>query len=78
MLYKILTKKRFENFNFLFTVILLLLGQSCYASRILIRENGYENIVIGIEEQVKEDIKLLDNLKRAFTLASNFLFSITR
>lgn len=83
MLYKNLKKKQIQKFSYLLTIVsfFVLFGQNCSAyinSGIQIRENGYENIVIGIEEQVEEDIQLLDNLKREFTQASNFLFSITK
>lgn len=83
MLHKFFKKKRFQNFHFLLTIIsfCLLFDKNCSAlknSRIQIRENGYENILIGIDEKVEEDIGLLENLKKAFTLASNFLFSISK
>lgn len=83
MLHKFFNKKRFQNFHFVLTFLsfCLLIDQNCSAlknSRIQIRENGYENILIGIDEKVDEDIRLLDNLKKAFTFASNFLFSISR
>ena len=47
-------------------------------SKIKIEKNGYTNIVIGIEEGVKEDLLLISRIKESFTEASQLLYNITR
>ncbi|CAF0782079.1 unnamed protein product [Brachionus calyciflorus] len=46
-------------------------------SKIRIRKNGYSNIIIAIDKNVPEDTKLIENIKEAFTEASEFLFYVT-
>ena len=47
-------------------------------SKIVLEKNGYTNIVVGIEEGVRENHLLIEKIKESFTEASHLLFNITR
>jgi len=47
-------------------------------SKIKIEKNGYVDIVVGIEEGVREDLLLIERIKETFTEASQLLFNITK
>jgi hypothetical protein len=47
-------------------------------SKIRIEKNGYVDIVVGIEEGVREDLFLIERIKETFTEASQLLFNITK
>ena len=47
-------------------------------SRINILNNGYENILIAIDDEVKENLEIIKNIKNSFNQASALLFNATR
>ena len=47
-------------------------------TRIKLDKNGYTNLIVGIEEGVRESQQLIEDIKRVFTDASEFLFKITK
>ena len=76
----------FKNCN-KFTLLVLLLvvanpSEGCTSlkreSRIQLDKNGYTNIVIGIEDSVRENVQLIERIKETFTEASHLLFNMTK
>lgn len=63
-------------------VLFVTLTQCCTnlkrESKIRIEKNGYVDIVVGIEEGVREDLLLIERIKETFTEASQLLFNITK
>jgi hypothetical protein len=47
-------------------------------TRINLLNNGYENILVSISDDISENSGLLDDLKNAFIEASDYLFNVTR
>jgi hypothetical protein len=47
-------------------------------SRINLLNNGYENILIAIDDGISENANLISDLKEAFVEASEYLFNVTR
>jgi hypothetical protein len=47
-------------------------------TKIELDKNGYKNILIAIDDDVKENLRLIENIKNTFTSASHFLFSVTK
>jgi hypothetical protein len=66
----------------LLLLLLVALSQCCTnlkrESKIRIEKNGYVDIVVGIEEGVREDLFLIERIKETFTEASQLLFNITK
>ncbi|MEE6494590.1 hypothetical protein FKM82_001801 [Ascaphus truei] len=48
------------------------------ASKVRVRDNGYENIVLAINPQVPENLEIITNIKNMVTEASLFLFHATK
>uniref|UniRef100_A0A8C5WMC8 VWFA domain-containing protein n=1 Tax=Leptobrachium leishanense TaxID=445787 RepID=A0A8C5WMC8_9ANUR len=48
------------------------------ASRVKLKENGYENLIIAINPQVSENVQLITRLKKMVADASFFLFNATK
>lgn len=71
----------------LFVLIFLLFSlilpiQNCTSfkkkSKITLDKNGYSDIIVGIEDAVRENPELIDRIKETFTEASAFLFNVTK
>ncbi|XP_063283430.1 calcium-activated chloride channel regulator 2-like [Pelobates fuscus] len=48
------------------------------ASKMCLKENGYENLLIAINPQVPENVQIINNIKNMVTDASLFLFNATK
>jgi hypothetical protein len=57
-------------------------GEACTGlktkTKIHLENNGYKNILIGIEAGVRENSALIDRIKTTFTEASALLFNVTK
>ncbi|XP_033101841.1 calcium-activated chloride channel regulator 3A-1-like [Anneissia japonica] len=63
---------------FIFIGSVLFVDKGCAGpSRVLLVDNKYINVVVGINERVKEDHNLIEKLKERMTEASAFLYSAT-
>ncbi|XP_052782885.1 calcium-activated chloride channel regulator 2-like [Mya arenaria] len=49
----------------------------CFTSAIVLRENGYEDVNIVIQDSVDENLELIERIKKVFTDASRRLFEAT-
>jgi hypothetical protein len=47
-------------------------------NRIRIRRNGYTELVVGIRDNVEENVDLIERIKESFIEASQLLFNITK
>uniref|UniRef100_G1KPH6 VWFA domain-containing protein n=1 Tax=Anolis carolinensis TaxID=28377 RepID=G1KPH6_ANOCA len=56
----------------LFMALLLLLGVK--GSLVKLRNGGYEDVVIGIDPKIAENVKIINSIKEMFKEASSFLF----
>lgn len=63
-------------------LICLTLIQTCSIykkeSKIELENNGYSNILIAIDDDVKENHELIERIKQTFTSSSHFLFQVTK
>ncbi|XP_074122425.1 calcium-activated chloride channel regulator 1-like [Sminthopsis crassicaudata] len=62
--------------NVIFTLTLYLL-RGTTASLIQLNNNGYENIIIAIDQNLPEDDKLIQHIKDMVSKASNYLYEAT-
>ncbi|KAM4642759.1 calcium-activated chloride channel regulator 1-like [Discoglossus pictus] len=59
-------------------VLMLLAFQFNTASKVRLRGNGYEDLVIGINPQVQENLQIISNIKDMVTEASLYLYNATK
>lgn len=52
-------------------------GLTFVRAEIVLKDNGYEDVVVAIHNSIKEDLTILSNLKGLFLSASKFLFHAT-
>ena len=53
-------------------------GNACGRGAITIKDNGYKNILVAIDDQVPEDANLVERIKKMFTDASQLLYKMSR
>ena len=56
----------------------IVLVESCGKSSVVLSNNEYKEVLIGISEKVAEDPELIVRIKKIFTEASQFLYEATR
>lgn len=64
--------------NFPYVSVLLVCLPLLNASLINLEENGYKGIIVAIRNTIKEDPQLIENIKKLFKEASEFLHTTTR
>ena len=59
-------------------ILVILVGHASADTAVTIENNGYQNVLVVIDESVPEDQQLVQHIKNAITNASAFLYQITR
>ncbi|XP_064643729.1 calcium-activated chloride channel regulator 1-like isoform X2 [Lineus longissimus] len=72
---------RFDTMNiFVGTILLFLYLEEFYVhpAEIILKNNGYENVLVAISDAVQEDSRIIERIKAIFTEGSSNMFRATR